>query len=283
MNGSDELRRENVNSEEMQEKLYRKVRRRNRMIVLTCVLIALLILLTVGWICMKMFFTVDEIEVVCGNAYDASEILSASGLRKGEVIFFISSSEVRNRVLEDFPLLENVKLRKEYPNKLIFETVEEVPLFYYYTGSEDTGYAVVARSQKLLALCRTEEEVRASFGALLLVDMPAVKYAVIGDKLGYFEKGDSIYIPELLVSLEKFNLGAEPVLLNAVSRFDLILYCGQSRQGRPKYEILLGNKDQLEDKLSFAEGIIEQLGEDFEGIVSVEDPKNGYARRYKDL
>ncbi len=282
MNGDGDFQRDAANSEELQERLNRKIGRRNRLIVFTCVAISAVILLTVGFVCTKMFFTVDEIEVVCSDGHDGSEILAASGLQKGKVIFLVSTAKTEKQVLDAFPFIEKVELIKEYPNRLVLRTANEIPLFYYHTGNEDGGYAVVARSQKLLALCSSEPEVLEKFGKLLKVEMPSVKYAVVGEKLRYYERGDSMYIPELISSLGQFDLGAEPFLLHATSRFDIILYCGGNEKESAKYEILLGNKDQLEDKLFFAEGIIGQLEEGFSGIVSVEDPKNGYARPRKD-
>jgi hypothetical protein len=59
------------------------------------------------------------------------------------------------------------------------------------------------------------------------------------------------------------------------NRFEITVYC--CRNGLSAYRIYLGNKKDLSEKIEFAEGIRGRIPEDFEGLIGVEDPTEGYA------
>ncbi len=282
MNESDELRQEQADSAELLEKLNRKIRRRNRWIILTGMVMALLLILAIVFFCMKFFFSVEKIEISGSTVYAEKTMIEKSEIKKGQILFLVFPEKIEKRLLSAFPMLEKAEVHREYPDRIVITVYDETPLFFYDTGNSDAGFAVVSKNQKLLGLCKTREEVEVRFGKLLCVEMPEILYAVVGQKLGYAEKGDSDYIPGLIMQLEKVNLGAEPVFLDAGVRFNIVLQCGQRTGGGEKYRILLGNKDKLEEKLYFAAGIISKLDESFEGIISVEDLKNGYALAFEE-
>ena len=279
---NEEQQKERAETEELFEELSGRIEKRRRKIFITSIVIAVLILTPVFALLMKSFFAVETVSVSGSSAYSEEELLECAKIKKGDILFFISSSRVEKRILTEYPLLEQVRVRKIYPNSVVIETVDETPLLCFDTGSDEIGYAVVSHNQKIVGFCKTREEVKAAYGDLYFVRMPRVKVVAVGEKLRFFENGDGNYIPELIEAYKSTKLAELPVWFDLTSRFDIKLYCGTSifpdSESGAKYTILLGNKSDLVQKLRFAEGIIDKLEPGFEGIVSVEDVKNGYAR-----
>ena len=279
---NEEQQKERAETEELFEELGGRIEKRRKKILITSIVIAVLILTPVFAILTKSFFAVESVSVSGSSAYSEEELLACANIEKGDILFFVSSSRVERRILSEYPLLEKVNVKKIYPNSVVIETVDETPMLYFDTGSEEIGYAVVSHNQKTVGFCATKEQVEEQYGKLYYVRMPRVKVVAVGEKLGFFEAGDGNYIPELIEAYNQTKLVDLPVLFDLSSRFDIKLYCGTSAYpdggSGAKYTILLGNKSDISQKMRFAEGIIDKLEPGFEGIVSVEDVKNGYAR-----
>ena len=64
-------------------------------------------------------------------------------------------------------------------------------------------------------------------------------------------------------------------MVDLSNRFEITVY--GLRDGQHEYRIYLGNKQDLEEKIRFAEGIRARIPENFEGKIGVEDPTEGYA------
>ena len=104
--------------------------------------------------------------------------------------------------------------------------------------------------------------------------MPRLSYTVSGKELVFSSSGDGDYIPGFINLLDQSDLAGQIAKIDVKSRFDIRVHC-LSEQG--SYSILFGNKKELSEKLAFAKGIKDKLPPDFVGIISVEDPRKGYA------
>ena len=114
------------------------------------------------------------------------------------------------------------------------------------------------------------------------VDMPELLYAASGKKIVYKDESDGDYIPELLELIGASVFSTDDLTLDAHQRFDIVFYSGKGSDGYPKYEVKLGNKQKLADKIAFAQSIalkIESNTPGFEGTICVDqdDVKKAYA------
>ncbi|MBQ8216275.1 MAG: FtsQ-type POTRA domain-containing protein [Clostridia bacterium] len=274
----EELRKEDgteLISDDVKRRLRKSYRRRNAMIVLTCLLIGAVMLAVVGFFTVKSVFTVNEINCPDTLYYSAEEILSAAGVKTGQGIFFIKEEELRRNALQSLPLLKDLRVEKGYPDKLTVTPVPEQPLYYFVADIPQNEYVVVAESRKVLCMFDEEEQMRKTFPQLFFVKMPRLLYTVEGQGLGFAERGDEAYFSEFLGLLKGSSLYDQIVLVDLENRFEITVYC-KSPQGWD-YRIYFGNRRNMEEKLAFAEGIRQRLPEDFTGVIGVEDPQKGYA------
>ena len=262
-------------SDDVKRRLKKWERRRNAMIVLTCLLIGAVIVAAVGLFAIKKLFTVNQILCPDTPYYSSEEILEAAGASTGKGIFFIDEEALCTGALQALPLLMDLQVEKEYPDKLILTPIVEEPLFYFVADVPDNEYVVVAKSMKVIHMIDEEGEMNARYPDLLQVQMPALLYTVEGKHLGFAGEGDERYIPDFLELVRDSAFGDEVVYVDLKNRFEITLHCA-SEQGT-SYRVFFGNKKNAKEKMEFAEGIKNRIPENFSGLIGVEDPKKGYA------
>ena len=277
-------------TQELNERLQKKVRRRTVLIWIVGAFIVLLILAGLAFLMMKLFFSVKQVAVKGSDKYAAEQLLSASGIGRGDMLLFIGKKGATEAILNTYPEIESVQIERALPDRLIFTIKEETPLFCFensdatVSGAKGTSFAVVTESQKLLKVFESLEDARAAYGELPLVRMPQLAYAVEGKTIRYKEVGDSDYIPQLLKTLCSSVFMNENLILDARTRFDIVVYSGIASDGGAKYELRLGNKKYGDIKISLAQNIVtDKLEKSFVGVIDVstngdEEVKQAYAR-----
>jgi cell division protein FtsQ len=86
---------------------------------------------------MSVFFRVSAIEVMGNSVYTPEEIIEASGLEKGDNLFFINRFKAISRLFSKLPYLSEATITRRLPNKLVIEIVESRAIAYV-TSNGDT-------------------------------------------------------------------------------------------------------------------------------------------------
>jgi cell division septal protein FtsQ len=84
------------------------------------VLMCVLALISVVSVFLR-FLGVGSFEIKGETSYKLSEIVSVSGIRSGDAMYSINESEAQERILKRCPFLKSVKVKKSFPNKVVFE------------------------------------------------------------------------------------------------------------------------------------------------------------------
>ena len=95
----------------------------------------------------SVFFRVNNIEVEGNSFYTDEEIVAASGIERGDNLFFINRFSVIARIYARLPYVERAGIRRSLPNRLVIEVTESSALAYVVT--EDDIWAI-DRNCKLL-------------------------------------------------------------------------------------------------------------------------------------
>lgn len=279
-----------VLAEELNERLQKKDRMRTLRIWLIGALIVLAILAALSFLLMKIFFSVKEVSLRGDvEGYAIEEILEASGIEKGDLMLFLDKKKAANGILERFVMIEEATIDRQAPDRVVITIKNETPCFYFknespiISGKTEYAYAVVSKSQKVLRIFDTEEEMVETYGVLPCVKMPDLLYAAEGKRITFKDEGDSDYIPQMLEMIEDSVFSSDTLFLDARIRFDIVLYSGVASDGLSKYEVRFGNKKKMKDKIAFAQSIAEKLDESFAGVISVgsngtDEVRDGYAR-----
>jgi len=254
-------------------------RRRRRRYTLHYLLLFLFCLGLGFALCVNVLFKVQVIKVEGNESYSAEEIISRSGIKKEDKLFFLDRSDTE-RMLEDrFPYLQSVKIKRRLPTTVVIKVTEETPLGAAYT---DEGYVLLSRSGKVL-----EQNIRQAPSTVpVLLGLEEQNFTV-GSYLyepNSKEKGGSRQLLEKLQLILRFvdqanSQGLTELTYISVNDLEEIeaLYDG-------RILIRFGGELDLEKKITFVLKVLEAgiadnhplsgySNETFEGTIDITDRK----------
>lgn len=199
------------------------------------------VLFLVGFLLYSYVLVVENINVVGTDRYSAEDLISESGLMPGDKLLSLSidAGAIEERIIDRFPYIKSVKLRRSLPDTMTLVVTEEVPVFVsevygeYYLLTEEMR--VLERSPELpegdyIKLKLPEEEIRTvRDGHVLEMD---------GNML------DVVLRAAKAVSSETMREGTS--VLDVRDRFNILISYG----GRFRLE--LGTVNDIDIKLSLA-------------------------------
>ncbi len=229
----------------------RKKRGGIRIFVLCVLVIAALVL---G---ITMFFKIGGIQVEGEIRYTAEEIIEKSGIKKGDNIFTINPAESERKIKEAFPYVENVEIKRVFPDKIVIavESAKEA----VYTRSDDEKWLILNGEGRLLDITEKHPNLPELIGAEVTANG-------VG-KLANFRDETTLGIFKMLWDeLEKAEIEDKVTEINLSKRYNLTFdYSAQVM-------VNLGNTDNLAKKIAFAKiSITENLVENEKGEVKFSD------------
>ena len=97
---------------------------------------------------LSVFFRVSGVEVEGAVLYAPEEIVEASGIEKGDNLFFINQISAISRIYAKLPYVEKAAIRRSLPNKLTIVVTESRAIAVV---SSDQGPWAIDRGCKLLS------------------------------------------------------------------------------------------------------------------------------------
>ena len=106
---------------------------RRVILLLVTVLMCLLAILSCVQLT-KRFMKVGRFEVVGISRYENEELISASGVKRGDALYLLDEKAIVAKMLEECPYLESVELTAKFPNRLRISVVGKDPQWYLEIG-----------------------------------------------------------------------------------------------------------------------------------------------------
>ncbi len=181
------------------------------------------------------------------SQYDRNEIVNASGLKRGDLLYSIDKKAIAEKILEECPYLESVKIKQKFPNTLSFSVEERTPLWYI----EVTG-SYYALDSDLRVIDESASETKFLNGKVTKLVLPNLK-SVISGKMPEFGEGENEIRKtcEVISIVRSTPFMARITKVDVTSRFDIYL----SIDGT--YEVYMGDKSDFEAKLRVLEKILD--------------------------
>lgn len=147
---------------------------------------------------LTVFFKIEKLEITGNTKYADEEILAQSGVNIGDNLFRVSQSAVEKALMEKFPYIEGVKLKRSFPPRLTLEITQAKPLGAVNTAA---GYVVIGRSGKVL-----ETGVHTLPENVTVVNGMYLSLAEVGHRLGeVVSKGDITYSADVASEMEAWR------------------------------------------------------------------------------
>ena len=200
------------------------------------------ILLAAAIVALTVFFRVHTITVEGAARYTAEEIVAGMDVKQGDNLYLWNKVKVTDELLQQFPYLETVQIRRHLPDTLVV-TVEECTAVVAVPS--DGGYYYLSEQGKVL-------EQNAADGGLPVVTGVTLSGLTPGQMV---EPGEDAYVDAMLEVLQTMDAGGMLDGLRFINLQDLtdirIGYDGQ-------FDIRIGTMDGLVYRLRFAKTVIDE-------------------------
>ena len=208
--------------------------------VCAVVLMAALALVSLFFV-VRRVLPVREFSVVGISPYESAEIIAASGVKRGDLLYSLDENKIEARILEKCPYLISVKIEPIFPNKLRFEVSARNARWYIdVEGSKyalDTNLAVI-------------DETGNAHGLTKLI-LPNLR-EVIGGDVPQFGDSDTERKKtlETIAVIRSSSLFPRLTEVDLESRWDIRLVVDGV------FSVVMGDRSDLEAKLKVLERIL---------------------------
>ncbi len=247
----------------------RRRKKRKKNYILYYIILFLFIIVAGIILSLTVFFNIETINVEGSSRYTAEEIIEKSGLQTGDNLFRISTGDASERIISGFEYIDNVKIRRSFPNKLTIAVTEAKPVMSLSSG---TSYYLVSDAGRILesGLAGPKENT----------------FVVTGVDLNGYKNGDFISTdtsPEM-ETLHTINDICEEMSLAGLTRVDLNSIVDIRLYINDRIRVDIGSVTDLKYKLTFAREIIDgRIDKGEMGIVDVKQVGTAYFRPSGDL
>ena len=249
---------------------FERIRRKNifRRIKRTVLYVFLMFLLicTFAAAVAAVFFRVKTVTVKGDGNYQEQEIIDAGNIEIGTNLFLLDSTEIEKRLLDAFPLLYSVNIKKSIPSSVQINVKFDKPTYYTVIGNE---YFLISNELRVLGKYTYSEDMISQYPDIKKLYTSPVKRAVVGETITF--KSDTY--SEALVSLLSFLSDSEVfsgiTCVDASNKFDICLYYDH------RLKAMMGSVTDMNVKLMFLNGIVNDLGQS-SGTIDITDAEVGY-------
>ena len=266
----DPVRREG----KKKRKLTRKVLRRRRIIRRLTALAMLLCVIAAGiYLTVTMLFKISAIQVRTADGvvseaggYSSEQIVQALGVNLEENIFSFDPASKAAALEQVFPLLENIRVERDYPGTVVIQVTEAQPA---YTMQTSGGWLTLSASLKILSSDGVQpaglptlyggEPVSQTPGTQLSFEQPAPASSAASDSAAsdsasgtVEEAGDKRLdsLNTLLAALDALGMRGD------VTRIEFADPEEMSFLYQDRISVLLGTLNELDYKLKLAQHVL---------------------------
>ena len=179
-------------------------------------LILALILVGTLIVCfLTSILNIAEFSTANEGRYTPQELADAAGIKLGEKIWSVDTKKAERKILETYTEIGSIKVKRELPDKIIFEPVYASAKYYislygeYYTLSDG-----------LRVLERVENKSYCTGLRLVLLELPEIRRAVTGEVLTFAAENSIDYIERMLSAVSDSDMYSMIDKLSIKSKFE---------------------------------------------------------------
>lgn len=215
-----------------------------------------------------VFFRVTDVEVVGASYYSEQEIVDASGIEKGDNLFFINRFTAYSKIYAKLPYVSRVEISRRLPNRIVIEVDEGSAIACIRSEGE---YWLIDKNCKILGSAGAADAVH-----MINITGLVPSALVVGEELK-LETGDSTavaFVSDVLTAMSGLDMLGGVTYLDMTNISDpLFDYLG-------RFTVKLGRDDAVEYKLELLLSAVSQLGEGDEGMLDLSIDKKVHFSPY---
>lgn len=241
-------------------------RRRRRKKNGSFVLSLLTFLIVIGAIVasVTVFLKVAEVKVSGSVRYTAADIIESSGIKTGDNMFLVNKFEIAEKLLSEYPYIEQIKIRRKLPDTFLFEITERVATGYVVS---DGNRWLIDNNTHILERIAPDTDVKVP-----KITGCEVMTPFAGSPLVLKNEDQLPVLREVLTSLRNNGMAENVSRIEIDKLYDIKLVYGQ------RFLIVLGDASELSKKIEMLRAVIGQLNDFDKGTINVSAVKEARFR-----
>ncbi len=234
---------------------YRRIRRRRRgfaMYALVVIILAVGVIITLS---MTVMFNIQQIQVT-GDAkmYSAEEIAAATGIAAGDNMVRVDLEAAEQRALDSLIYVEEISITRQFPDTLVIDVKKCEPTYNIVYGF---GTLIVSRYGKILEDGMDPQDGLITIKGYTPFEPTAGKW-IVSER----ERDDKI-LHAFMDIIDAGGLEAPIVSVDMTEVHNILVNFDH------RIEFDMGNWDEIEYKINFAQHIISKQPADKEGYLTM--------------
>ena len=245
---------------------------RNRFLLHLLTIIAVVLAVTFA---ISLFFTVKHIEVFGMEKYTAWQISEASGIKTGENLLAVGRARSSSLIEDRLPYINKVRIKIRLPDTVCIY-VEELEVVYAIEAEDDQWWLMRSDGRIVDKTTAAEAERYTKVEGVHLTDVEIGKQAVAVERASDATNAAGETVPVTVTGKERLDvavailgyLEANGVIgevdsIQVDNLNDLQLWYAD------RFQVLLGNTDKLDHKISYMKSAVDRMGEYQTGILDI--------------
>lgn len=240
----------------------RRRKKRNGSFVLS--LLTFLIVIGAIVASVTVFLKVAEVQVSGSTRYPMADIIESSGIKTGDNMFLVNKFEVAERLLSEYPYIEQIKIRRKLPDTFLFEITERIAAAYVV--SEGNRW-LIDNNAHILERIAPDAEVKVP-----KISGCEVMTPFTGSPLVLKNEDQLPVLKEVLTSLRYTEMTENISRIEIDKLYDIKLVYGN------RFLVVLGDASELGKKIEMLCAVIGQLNDFDKGTINVSAVKEARFR-----
>jgi len=182
-----------------------------------------------------LLFPVVEIEVAGDSRYSYTEIIEASGIKKGARLYYVNEKRAQRRTLEALPYLESVEIHSYFPNRVKIEIHEFDDI---YLVPHENGYCYVNGGFEILEIVEKAATFEDYKDIFVRLEAP-----IVGEVGSIYEGADRERASELVEYLKEYGFYPYLNIVDVAHKYNVSFVVGK------RFKFVLGSMTDVGEKI----------------------------------
>lgn len=240
----------------------RQDKKRTRRTVFYVLLFIIVSLVFLG-VCVAVFLNVETININGNSKYTYEEIIEHIPIEMGENIYSFDTDEIENSIKQALPYVGSVEIKRDLPDTVEITIVEETAYYSAYLAGDTY---LLSPNLKVLE-CVEDNSVDDEYVPITINN---VRRCFVGNYVEFVSERNLAALTSLYSGFEAVGIEDRIKRVDFSSRFDITINYDNT------FEVYIGDTDNINIKMQFLVGIIEDLKEtkpNSKGRIDVSNPQ----------
>ena len=222
-------------------------------------------------VCAAVFLDVQEIQIIGNERYATDEISQLVSINVGDNIFSFDADEIETAIASKYPYIHSVEVKRDLPSTVIIEITEDTEFYKAELAGEIYILSPEMKVLRKLTEPQTEDSAEPSEeqpeDKFVKLTLNNAKRCIVGNPLEFVDARTYDAILELQDRFTENGISSQVIEIDIRSRFDIYI----NYQNR--FRVYLGDMEDIEIKIRFLVGIIDELEDGATGTIDISNPQ----------